>query len=433
MQISEDTVSNGAQSTGNEPGTSAQNVGSTPPSKAASEATAVTEVALDGVVDVAEYKTSSSEVPSPGASNSTQSTSLTTPDQSFVGDSELAASVGIDSSPLGKRRRSNRSEDDELASQADEIVPPRGITNLKYSCYANALIQCAGKHFPDCYALLKESFPVEIPNVGLATKSTRSGTRSGTARASRASAALKADKEKAICLGAWVGDFIERIYGRNGPNTDVISSEMLHQVYATFKAHFSGQSQEDPSELLDWMMSQLHEEEVQRRGQTTTESFIEQAFRVHRLNMVSTQRLVVLSCVTDSHKVRHCNGCGHDSKNDTVPGWVLYEQMPISEEPVRLLDLIDKLSEPKPAPHKTCDGCKKIGHCIEYETPTTTPRCLILQLTPSYSDDMLKIQTQLEMSFDEIEICGKRYMLDGIVLHDGIMFVYHIRNYKKGD
>ena len=93
-----------------------------------------------------------SELFSPGASNNTQSTSLTTPDQSFVGDSEFAASVGIDSSPLGKRRRSDRSKDDELASQVGEIMPPRGITNLKYSCYANAFIQDVGKHFPDCYA-----------------------------------------------------------------------------------------------------------------------------------------------------------------------------------------------------------------------------------------------------------------------------------------
>ena len=75
-------------------------------------------------------------------------------------------------------------------------------------------------------------------------------------------------------------------------------------------------------------------------------------------------------------------------------------------------------------PMKTCNGCGKKEHCTETSPLRSVPPCLILQLQPRFDmQSTAKLLNDIELPLDGIEIHGKQYQLDGVVVHSGDLSV----------
>ena len=222
--------------------------------------------ALDQEV-ATEEKTSSSEVPSPGASDNSQSTAITTP------------------------------EKQKPAERKEEILLPRGIVRPHQSCYFNTFFQCAEKHFPAGYAQLKDSFPLEGADVVevLSKSSGIRGSKRGStaARSTKSKAALQAKDGKDICLGAWVGDFLEELTGSTGRKRKTVNPKSLLQVQAPRNSDYNGLTQQDPAEYMPWLMGELSREWEEGKG---TECPVEETFQGSYTEDVGLASIIFLQC-----------------------------------------------------------------------------------------------------------------------------------------
>ena len=166
---------------------------------------------------------------------------------------------------------------------------------MRNSCYANAVFQCAKKHFPKGYTQLKDRFPLKNPGVSKdelqAPKSLRSDTRSATARFDK----LKADRElrkggEDDSLGAWIGVFFDRLGDSGGGMGKAISSADLHTILDLRKEDFNGKTQQDAGEFASWLLDQLHTEWKRGKGPATPECPIKQSFQGSRFMDVRLQK-----------------------------------------------------------------------------------------------------------------------------------------------
>ena len=270
--------------------------------------------ALNQEVAAAEEKSSSSEVASPATLNNSLSTTKTTPEVTPIQLPQELTPVEPVSSPLSKKSRKGRAnpvkkpvtkpapKSPKSKVAKPKVAKPRGIQNPGNLCYANSLFQCIEQHFPDDYLQSLAEIPLPIAGVSKTLQALPAMTRTeaGKARKTIKTALDMIDQEE-ICLGPWLNDFLKRLRqeGNTGKSSDHVDSEHLMAICGRLYPMYSGDTQEDSAEFMDWMMGELSKEWYARNEDDFP---LERVFQGYRMQDVSPLTFIHLcECVNQKH------------------------------------------------------------------------------------------------------------------------------------